>query len=186
MTTYSYAQLEELWIQAGGAKPLAPLMAAIAMAESEGNDHAYNPSGASGLWQILGAVNSADQPHLFDPRVNAREAVLKYTTQGLGAWVTYTSGAYKQFYKGNVPPSQLPQGGGGKPPPSDGGGGGGGGFLGLGAVTGFFGNLDKAFGELWHVIAAVFNPTTYVRVAAGSAGVILLALGLVALARAAM
>jgi len=102
VTTYTYAQLEGLWEQAGGSKALAPVMAAIAMAESGGNSDAYNQSGASGLWQILGAVNPSDQGHLFNPQVNAREALLKYQTQGLGAWVTYTDGAYKQYLKDNV------------------------------------------------------------------------------------
>jgi hypothetical protein len=32
-------------------------------------------------------------------------AVAKYRTQGLGAWTTYTSGAYKAFLQGNVPPN---------------------------------------------------------------------------------
>jgi hypothetical protein len=104
-TTYNYSQLEELWIKAGGSPAIAPVMAAIAMAESSGYSAAYNASGASGLWQILGAVNPADQDQLFNPIVNAHEAVLKYQTQGLGAWVTYTSGAYKQFLQGGVAPS---------------------------------------------------------------------------------
>jgi hypothetical protein len=108
---YSYGQLEQLWINAGGSTALAPLMAAIALAESSGDPRAYNPSGATGLWQILGAVNPADQDNLTNPEVNAHEAVLKYQEQGLGAWVTYTSGAYEQYYQGNVPPSSLPQGG---------------------------------------------------------------------------
>lgn len=111
MTTYSYGELETLWIDAGGPKALAPLMAAIAMAESSGNSQAFNPSGATGLWQILGAVDAADQSQLYDPKVNAKEAVLKYKSQGLGAWTTYTSGAYQPFYKGGVPAAQLPQGG---------------------------------------------------------------------------
>jgi len=111
MSTYTYAQLEELWENAGGSAALAPVMAAIAMAESSGNPNAYNSSGASGLWQILGAVNPADQSQLFNPIVNAREAVLKYQTQGLDAWVTYTNGAYKEFLQGNVPAaSSLPSG----------------------------------------------------------------------------
>jgi hypothetical protein len=110
--TYSYAQLEALWIQAGGSKTLAPLMAAIAEAESSGNPTAENPSGATGLWQILGAVNPADQANLTDPTTNAQEAVLKYQTQGLDAWVTYTSGAYQAFLANNVPPdySNVPAG----------------------------------------------------------------------------
>lgn len=102
-TLYSYAQLEGLWENAGGAASLAPVMAAIATAESGGCSTAYNSSGASGLWQILGAVYPADQAHLFDPATNAKEAVAKYKTQGLDAWVTYTSGAYKQYLNGSVP-----------------------------------------------------------------------------------
>jgi Lysozyme like domain len=102
MTTYTYAQLEGLWEQAGGSTALAPIMAAIAMAESGGNSQAYNPSGASGLWQILGAVNPADQGNLFNPQVNAKEAVLKYNAQGLDAWETYTNGAYKQFLQSGI------------------------------------------------------------------------------------
>jgi hypothetical protein len=112
MTTYSYAQLEGLWIKAGGPKSLAPLMAAIAEAESGGNSNAYNASGATGLWQILGAVNPADQPNLRDPAVNAREAVLKYKSQGLDAWTTYTSGAYKAFLNGSTTPDTNVPGGG--------------------------------------------------------------------------
>ena len=103
-TQYSYAQLEGLWINAGGSKALAPTMAAIAMAESGGCSSAQNPSGATGLWQILGAVNPADQAGLTDPAVNANEAALKYETQGLGAWATYTSGAYKQYMNGATTP----------------------------------------------------------------------------------
>lgn len=104
MTVFTYAQLEGLWIDAGGPKALAPLMAAIAKAESGGNSDAENPSGATGVWQILGAVYAKDQADLKNPQVNAREAVAKYKTQGLGAWTTYTSGAYKKYLQGKVPP----------------------------------------------------------------------------------
>ena len=103
-TQFTYAQLEGLWVNAGGAAAQAPIMAAIAMAESGGCSTAYNPSGATGLWQILGAVDAADQGNLTDPAVNAHEAVLKYTTQGLTAWATYTSGAYTAFMANNVSP----------------------------------------------------------------------------------
>lgn len=109
---YTFAQLEALWINAGGSPAMAPVMAAIAEAESSGNPTAENPSGATGLWQILGAVNPADQPDLTNPTVNAKEAVLKYKSQGLDAWVTYTSGAYTAFLANNVPPdySSVPAG----------------------------------------------------------------------------
>lgn len=101
MTTYSYAQLEGLWINAGGSKALAPTMAAIAEAESGGNSDAHNPSGASGLWQILG---NPFPGNAFDPATNARMAVAKYKSQGLGAWVTYTSGAYKAYLSSKTSP----------------------------------------------------------------------------------
>jgi Transglycosylase SLT domain len=101
MTVYSYAQLEGLWLNAGGSKSLAPTMAAIAEAESGGNSDARNPSGASGLWQILG---NPFPGNAFDPATNARMAVAKYKSQGLGAWVTYTSGAYKAYLSGKTTP----------------------------------------------------------------------------------
>ena len=112
MTDYSYAQLEALWINAGGQRNMAPTMAAIAEAESGGNSDAHNPSGASGLWQILGNPFPGNP---FDPATNARMAVAKYKSQGLGAWVTYTSGAYKAYLNnsttpdGNVPGSPSAQ-----------------------------------------------------------------------------
>ena len=106
---YSYAGLEGLWINAGGKRSLAPTMAAIAEAESGGCSTAYNASGATGLWQILGAVDPGDQSKLTDPAVNAREAVLKWQTQGLTAWATYTSGAYKSHLRaGTAPNTNVP------------------------------------------------------------------------------
>jgi hypothetical protein len=91
----SLPYLERLWDAAGGPPGIAHLMAAIAMAESGGNPNAYNPSGASGLWQILGLPFPGNP---FNPLTNAAMAVAKYRSQGLGAWVTYTSGAYRAFY----------------------------------------------------------------------------------------
>jgi hypothetical protein len=52
-------------------------------------------TGNSGLWQILGLPFPGNP---FNPLENAKMAVAKYTSQGLGAWVTYTSGAYRAFY----------------------------------------------------------------------------------------
>ena len=94
----SYGQLEWLWTNAGGPAHMAPIMAAIAEAESRGYPGARNPSGASGLWQILGAPRGMPaNSNWFHPEVNARAAVLKWQQQGLGAWTTYTSGVYKKF-----------------------------------------------------------------------------------------
>lgn len=111
MTDYSYAQLEGLWINAGGPKSLAPLAAAIAEAESGGNSDARNPSGASGLWQILGNPFPGNP---FDPATNARMAVAKWRDAPGGGnnfspWVTYTSGAYKAYLSGKTTPdSNVP------------------------------------------------------------------------------
>lgn len=91
---YGRSQLEVLWRQAGGPANMAHVMAAIALAESDGNPQARNASGASGLWQILGLPFPGN---VFSPLTNARMAVAKYKSQGLGAWVTYTSGAYRRF-----------------------------------------------------------------------------------------
>jgi uncharacterized membrane protein len=122
MADYTYGQLEELWIQAGGSKALAPLMAAIALAESAGNPAAnnYDDNGGTqtswGLWQISDGTHNQPVQNIDTPLINARAAVAKYNAQGLGAWGTYTSGAYQQFYKGDVAPGQLPQGGGATAP----------------------------------------------------------------------
>jgi hypothetical protein len=72
--SYSFGDLEALWVKAGGRRAAAPIMAHIAQAESGGNPLARNPSGASGLWQILGQVVSGN---IFDPLVNARNAISK-------------------------------------------------------------------------------------------------------------
>ena len=182
MADYSFAQLESLWIQAGGPRAVAPLMAAIAMAESSGNSNAFNPSGASGLWQILGAVNPADQGSLFNPQVNAREAVAKYRTQGLRAWETYTNGDYRKFLpSGYVPPAAASTPAGTAAASS-----GGGGLLSWpGDVVRFFTDADQALGTASAVALALFRPSTYIRVAVGGLAVIFLVIGFYALAKAA-
>lgn len=78
---YSRRQLETLWVRAGGDPKVAPAMAAVAMAESGGDPSAYNESGATGLWQILGGVVPGN---LRDPLVNAKNAVKKYEDAGSG------------------------------------------------------------------------------------------------------
>jgi hypothetical protein len=132
VTTYTYAQLEEIWIQGGGNKALAPLMAAIALAESAGNPDAKNATDNGGmqtswgLWQISLGNHNAPASNWNDPVENARLAVGKLDSQGLGAWGTYTSGAYKQFMQGNVPPGtgSIPGGGGTGPTTTTGASGG--------------------------------------------------------------
>ena len=117
MAAYTYGQLETLWTNAGGSKALAPLMAAIALAESGGNPGALNltDNGGTqtsvGLWQVSSGTHQYPSAWAT-PAGNAAEAVAKYKSQGLGAWGTYTSGAYQQYYQGGTPASALPQGGG--------------------------------------------------------------------------
>lgn len=106
-----YGAIEGVWERAGGPKNVAALMAAIAEAESSGiptNIQQGQPYATTGwgLWQITPG-NSVPQfgvnQALLNPLNNARAALAKYRSQGLGAWTTYTSGAYRQFLHGNIP-----------------------------------------------------------------------------------
>jgi hypothetical protein len=116
VTVYTYSQLEGLWTQAGGSASLAPLMAAIAEAESGGNDQAVNATDNGGtqtswgLWQISNGTHSMPVANILSGPVNAQQAVAKVKSQGLSAWGTYDSGAYKQYLNGSVP-ATLPTGG---------------------------------------------------------------------------
>ena len=114
----TYGQVEQLWINAGGSASLAPLMAAIAKAESGLNPTSLNDTPSTGdysvgLWQINyynGMLASrtrqfgSPQDLLADPAKQAAAAVAIYREQGLGAWSTYSSGAYRQYLNGSVPP----------------------------------------------------------------------------------
>ncbi len=83
---YSYAGLEALWISAGGPSWAAAHAASIAECESGGNVYAHNPSGATGLWQILGSVVGGN---LYNPYANAANAVAKFKASGdtFAQWV---------------------------------------------------------------------------------------------------
>jgi hypothetical protein len=129
MAPLSFSQLEGVWIQAGGDPATAPLMAAIALAESSGDPTATNPTDNNGrqtswgLWQISNGDHSEPSPNWADPLENAKLALGKIHSQGLGAWGTYTSGAYKRYLQGSVPPTTPPGGGGGQGGQSPTGGG---------------------------------------------------------------
>jgi transglycosylase-like protein with SLT domain len=83
---YSYGALEALWVSAGGPSWAEASAATIAECESGGNPRAYNPSGASGLFQILGQVVPGN---IFDPYINALNAVSKFKASGdtFAQWV---------------------------------------------------------------------------------------------------
>ena len=78
-TVLSYSQIEQVWVQAGGPADQEATAANVAECESGGQVHAYNPSGASGIFQILGQVVPGD---IFDPLVNAENAVAKFNAAG--------------------------------------------------------------------------------------------------------
>jgi hypothetical protein len=109
-TLYTYAQLEGLWITAGGAKTLAPVAAAIAEAESGGCSASVNPTDNGGtqtswgLWQISNGTHAQPVQGILDPATNAQAAVAKYKANGWSPWGTYDSGAYKQFLNGKTTP----------------------------------------------------------------------------------
>lgn len=103
---FTYQQLMGLWIQAGGRSQAAPMAAAIAMAESGGNSAAYlqdsNGSTDRGLWQI-NSVHGAQST--FDVMGNARAAVaISNNGTNWSPWVTYQTGAYRQFLQQNAQP----------------------------------------------------------------------------------
>lgn len=110
MTQLDYAQLIGLWEFVTATTPVGDphLMAAIAMAESGGNTEAVNATDnhgtqtSWGLWQISDGTHNQPVADILDPVVNAQQAVAKLHSQGLTAWGTYDSGAYRQFYDPSV------------------------------------------------------------------------------------
>lgn len=82
--------------------PNPNLMAAIAMAESGGEIDAFGPPSGRGLWQIewnvWGKQFAGLNPN--NPADNAVMARRVLDAQGLGAWVAYNNGNYKQFLGG--------------------------------------------------------------------------------------
>lgn len=113
MTTFTFGQLETLWINAGGSPAVAPLMAAIALAESSGDPSKTNSTDnhgtqtSWGLWQVSDGTHNQPVNGILNPNTNAQQAVKKYRVQGLTAWGTYTSGAYKKFMSSSTVPSPI-------------------------------------------------------------------------------
>lgn len=77
MAVHSFAELKQLWITNGGNPTYAPMAAAVALAESGGNDQAVskvNSNGTQdyGIWQIsLKGGNGG----MLDPNANAKRAI---------------------------------------------------------------------------------------------------------------
>lgn len=106
MTVFTYGQLEQLWLQAGGAPSEEAIMAAIAEAESSGNSNATGGVGEEGLWQIY--PKAWPGWATYDPLGNAKAAVHVLAVQGHTAWSTFNSGEYKKFLQSGVPAASVP------------------------------------------------------------------------------
>jgi len=119
VATLTYAQLEGLWINNGGNKAVAPLAAAIAMAESSGRTDvtSANPDGGInvGLWQLDTRGKGAGHTvaDLQNPATNAAVTV-QGSNDGTdwSAWATFASGAYRRFMSAGTTPDLSAPGGG--------------------------------------------------------------------------
>ena len=96
--SYTYRELEELWVLAGGREIEAPLAAQVATAESGGvptaENHNTNGSTDRGLWQINSVHGALSTTNVL---ANAKAAV-KISKEGSGwqQWVTVKTGAYQK------------------------------------------------------------------------------------------
>lgn len=108
---WGYSAIVGFAHQGGFSTSQALIAAAIALAESGGDDHAYNPEtqagtpkghGSRGLWQIYGYAHPEyDNDSMYDPTNNARAAHAVFIQQGWNAWSTYKTGAYIKYLQGN-------------------------------------------------------------------------------------
>jgi Lysozyme like domain len=118
-TKYTYAQLQGLWINAGGPAAVAPIAAAIALAESGGCTTALNATdnggtqSSFGLWQISTGTHTPPSSSWATGSTNASLAVGKYRgAGGFSPWGTFDSGAYKAFLSGGTPDLSVSSAGG--------------------------------------------------------------------------
>ncbi len=186
---YSFAQLEQLWTNAGGSPSLAPTMAAVALAESGGNPNALNDNPSTGdysvgLWQINYFGNLAPsrtqsygspQQLLADPQAQARAAVaLAGNGGGLGNWSTYSSGAYQKYLAGGGSSSSSSSA-------SDA-------SLSTGSISWWdpltWGSGVDAIGNFLKAISWIVQPTSWLRIIAGILGVGFLGAGIFAYVQA--
>jgi len=137
---YTHAQLEQLWIGAGGNPLHADVAAAIAQAESGGCQYAKagpiddrpvkvctyrqtNQESSYGLWQINRRAHPQySARELYTAAGNARAAVaISSNGSNFKPWTTFVLGAYIQYLAGA--PGGVPSGGGGGGGGTSGGGG---------------------------------------------------------------
>jgi hypothetical protein len=97
----NFSQLEQLWISQGGDPATAPIMAAIALAESTGNPSSFNAAdpygGSCGLWQINGSHTTGyggpfNVNNLFGSAYNTQAAIqISGNGRSLTPWSTFNS-----------------------------------------------------------------------------------------------
>lgn len=124
---FTYAELEGLWVAAGGLASDAPTAAAIATAESGGCQYALagpidvrpvpictyrqtTGENSFGLWQINVAVHvNYAGPTIWDPATNAAAAVALRNARGnFQDWSTFNDHTYRQFLQVATPPIVPP------------------------------------------------------------------------------
>lgn len=164
----SYAQLEQLWISAGGNPQAASVAAAIAIAEDGGNStvSAPNANGSRdvGYWQIN---TSHGAQATLDPMGNARAAIA-ISANGTNwrpwctAWTNGCSGTYAPTAPNTPSGRAFASGGVGGSVPSAGG------ALPAGVATGPVANpLSPAFYS--HIIDVLGNWSFYLGLIAAGA-----------------
>jgi hypothetical protein len=97
--SYTFSQLEQIWVNAGGNPAYQIIAAAIAMAESGGNptatDNDSNGTTDRGLWQINSTHGAQSTYNVMQ---NARAAVaISDNGTNWQPWTTYTTGEYLQY-----------------------------------------------------------------------------------------
>lgn len=96
--------LEQLWVANGGKPGAKQMAAAVALAESDGEERSTdNDSDGSvdrGYWQINSVHGNLST---YDPNGNARAAVaISANGTDWSPWVTVKNGAYKKFLSGSA------------------------------------------------------------------------------------
>lgn len=106
MATLTFPQIERLWIDNGGSPSAAPIMAAIAIAESGGRTDAHNGTGRDDSWGLFqinyfgglspGRTAAYGTPAqlVADPNRQAKAAIsISGNGKNLSPWTTYPTAA---------------------------------------------------------------------------------------------
>jgi Lysozyme like domain len=91
LSHYDCAQLEALWVDAGGSPRYALSAAQVATAESGGDPYAVSPTDDFGLWQVNGSWGPVLATE--NPQGNARAAVyISHDGTDWAPWTTWRDG----------------------------------------------------------------------------------------------